>query len=93
MYENETLSNSILPSLTSYTGFSGFVSVDFSLSTPATRLPLARLIVSITNTIATIRRFIRIFIQYVSILVSSPVVSSLLTIIFAPNQLTRMIDA
>ena len=33
------------------------------------------------------------FIQYVSILVSSPVVSSLLTIIFAPNQLTRMIDA
>jgi len=56
-------------------------------------LPLARLIVSITNTIATIRRFIRMFIQYVSILVSSPVVSSLLTIIFAPNQLTRMIDA
>ena len=63
------------------------------MRTPATRFALAALIVIITNTIPSIISDIRMFIQYVSILVSSPVVSVEPTIIFAPNQLIAMIQA
>ena len=82
----------MLPSGTLKSGFSGFFSVVSSLSTPAIRFALAILIVSITKISASIIRLIRICIQKVSILVSSPVVSSLPTIIFAPNQLNAIIE-
>ena len=82
----------MLPSGTLKSGFSGFLSVVSSSSTPAIRFALAILIVSITKISASIIRLIRICIQKVSILVSSPVVSSPPTIIFAPNQLIAIIE-
>ena len=53
---------------------------------------LAVLIEIITNTIDSIIRLIKIFIQYARRLISSPVVRESTTIIFAPNQLKRMIQ-
>ncbi len=64
----------------------------FSLSTSQIRSALAILMLSITNIMATIIRLIRIFMQYVSRLISSPVVSVSCTICFAPSQLINRIQ-
>ena len=53
---------------------------------------LAILIEIITNTIDSIIKLIKIFIQYARRLINSPVVRESTTIIFAPNQLIRMIQ-
>ena len=72
-------------------GCSGFLRSLVSFNTSEIRFALAILIVIITNTMESIIRLIRIFIQYVRRLISSPVVRELLAIIFAPNQLTNRI--
>ncbi len=63
-----------------------------SLSTSEIRRMLAMLMEIMTNTMDSIIRLIRIFIQYARRLISAPVVSSELTIIFAPSQLIRMMQ-
>ena len=73
-------------------GFSGSERSLFSFKTSQIRSALAVLIESMTKTMESIIRLMRIFMQYVRRLISSPVVSVSLTIIFAPNQLIRMIQ-
>ena len=65
----------------------------FSSNTSTIRFALAALIVTITNTIESIIKLIRIFIQYASKLVSSPVssVGFAFTIMCAPTQLIKRI--
>ena len=71
------------------TGFSGFCRSLFSLMTSVIRFALASDIVIITNTMESIIRLIRIFMQYARRLISSPVPSSSTTMRWAPNQLIR----
>ena len=73
-------------------GCSGFLRSLVSFNTSEIRLALAILIATMTNTIDNIIRLIRIFMQYVRRLISSPVVRESLAIIFAPNQLTNRIQ-
>ena len=88
----------MLPLATSYSGFSGLVISAFSFITSAILSALAILIVTITNTIESIMRLIRIFIQYARSEVKLPVVRptaglfSLAIIICALSQLINKIQ-
>ena len=53
----------MLPSATSWTGFSGFARSLFSSSTSAIRLALAALMVTMTKIMESIIRLMRMFIQ------------------------------
>ena len=72
------------------TGSSGLTISGSSSSTSDTRFILAILMDIITNIIISIIILIRMLMQYARRLVSSPVVSSLPTIILAPIQLMIM---
>ena len=58
----------------------------------AVRSAEVRAIVTITRIMDSIIRLIRMFIQYARRLINSPVVNDFTTIIFAPNQLIRMMQ-
>ena len=86
LYAKDTLLNTILPSFTVMTGFSGLRRSVCSVKTSAIRFALAWLMESMTKIIDTIIRLIRIFIQYASRLIISPVVRLPTTIILAPSH-------
>lgn len=86
------LSGSVLPSLASWAKFSKFTDISFSLDAPTAHLPLTELVIDVAGAVTAVDEFVEVFVRCIDVLMDSPIMDSLLAVVFTPGRLAEVVS-